>query len=143
MKKIIFAFIFVFSSIQFAQAQKLDFGIKGGINYNSESFVDVRDQINNEGTKSKTGFHAGLWSRIKLSETGFYIRPEIVYTALKSEVTASGTTFADYDFQKRTSMIHMSAAGAQVTGEQASILARGESLTAHARSAEYRLTDKN
>ena len=47
-----------------------------------------------------------------------------------------------YDFQKRTSMIQMSAAGAQVTGEQASILARGESLTAHARSAEYRLTDK-
>ena len=47
-----------------------------------------------------------------------------------------------YDFQKRTSMIQMSAAGAQVTGEQASILARGESLTAHARSAEYRLSDK-
>ena len=47
-----------------------------------------------------------------------------------------------YDFQKRTSMIQMSAAGAQVTGEQASILARGESLTAHARSAEYRLSEK-
>ncbi len=44
-----------------------------------------------------------------------------------------------YDFQKRTSMIQISKAGAQSIGQQASVLARGESLTAHARSAEYRL----
>ncbi len=46
-----------------------------------------------------------------------------------------------YDFQKRTSIIHVSKAGAQSIGKQASILARGESLTGHARSAEYRLQD--
>jgi len=46
-----------------------------------------------------------------------------------------------YDFQKRTSMIQVSKAGAQSIGKQASVLARGESLTAHARSAEYRLED--
>ncbi|MDG1906922.1 MAG: histidinol dehydrogenase [Arenicella sp.] len=44
-----------------------------------------------------------------------------------------------YDFQKRTSMIKVSAQGAQSIGKRASVLARGESLTAHARSAEYRL----
>lgn len=44
-----------------------------------------------------------------------------------------------YDFQKRTSLINCSAAGAQNLGKIASVLARGESLTAHARSAEYRL----
>ncbi|MBK8814566.1 MAG: histidinol dehydrogenase [Methylococcaceae bacterium] len=44
-----------------------------------------------------------------------------------------------YDFQKRTSLINCSKAGAQALGITASILARGESLTAHARSAEYRL----
>jgi len=43
-----------------------------------------------------------------------------------------------YDFQKRTSMIRVSKEGAQSIGKNASILARGESLTAHARSAEYR-----
>jgi len=49
-----------------------------------------------------------------------------------------------YDFQKRTSMIKVSKAGAQEIGKNASVLARGESLTAHARSAEYRLDkDKN
>lgn len=44
-----------------------------------------------------------------------------------------------YDFQKRTSVIEISAAGAQTLGEVASILAHGEGLQAHARSAEMRL----
>ena len=44
-----------------------------------------------------------------------------------------------YDFQKRTSLIYCSPAGAATLGRTASILARGEGLTAHARSAEFRL----
>jgi len=44
-----------------------------------------------------------------------------------------------YDFQKRSSIINCSAAGASALGKVASVLARGESLTAHARSAEYRI----
>ena len=44
-----------------------------------------------------------------------------------------------YDFQKRTSMIRVSEQGAQTIGKKASVLARGESLTGHARAAEYRL----
>jgi len=44
-----------------------------------------------------------------------------------------------YDFQKRSSLINCSQAGADTLGKTASILARGESLTAHARSAEYRI----
>ena len=46
-----------------------------------------------------------------------------------------------YDFQKRSSLIHVSEKGAQSLGQVASVLARGEGLTAHARSAEYRLKD--
>ncbi|KGK84347.1 histidinol dehydrogenase [Stutzerimonas degradans] len=44
-----------------------------------------------------------------------------------------------YDFQKRSSIINCSAEGASQLGKIASVLARGESLTAHARSAEYRI----
>ncbi len=44
-----------------------------------------------------------------------------------------------YDFQKRSSLIQVSEQGAQSLGNVASVLARGECLTAHARSAEYRL----
>ncbi|WP_386717857.1 histidinol dehydrogenase [Litoribrevibacter euphylliae] len=46
-----------------------------------------------------------------------------------------------YDFQKKSSIIHFSADGASEMGKVASVLARGESLTAHARSAEYRIKD--
>ena len=46
-----------------------------------------------------------------------------------------------YDFQKRSSLIMCSARGASDLGKVASVLARGESLTAHARSAEYRIKD--
>ena len=46
-----------------------------------------------------------------------------------------------YDFQKRSSLIMCSADGASELGKTASTLARGEFLTAHARSAEYRIKD--
>ncbi|MFL1464699.1 histidinol dehydrogenase [Marinobacter sp. HN1S83] len=46
-----------------------------------------------------------------------------------------------YDFQKRSSIIGFSAEGADRMGRVASVLARGEGLTAHARSAEYRVKD--
>jgi len=44
-----------------------------------------------------------------------------------------------YDFQKRSSIIHCSAEGASELGKIASVLARSEGFTAHARSAEYRI----
>ncbi|VAW72386.1 Histidinol dehydrogenase [hydrothermal vent metagenome] len=44
-----------------------------------------------------------------------------------------------YDFQKRSSLIHCSAQGASELGKTASVLARGEGLTAHAKSAEFRI----
>ena len=45
-----------------------------------------------------------------------------------------------YDFQKRSSLIEVSAAGAQTLGRIAAELAHGEGLQAHARAAEMRLT---
>jgi len=44
-----------------------------------------------------------------------------------------------YDFQKRSSLIYCSEQGASELGKVASVLGRSESLTAHARSAEYRI----
>jgi histidinol dehydrogenase len=44
-----------------------------------------------------------------------------------------------YDFQKRSSVIGVSRAGACTLGRIAAELARGEGLHAHARSAEYRM----
>jgi histidinol dehydrogenase len=69
------------------------------------------------------------------------------YCAGPNHVLPTGRTarFASplgvYDFQKRTSLIEVSATGAQALGRTASVLAHGEGLTAHARAAELRLQD--
>ena len=46
-----------------------------------------------------------------------------------------------YDFQKRSSLLMFSPAGASAMGKVASVLAYGEGLDAHARSAEYRILE--
>lgn len=57
--------------------------------------------------------------------------------------TASTARFSSplgvYDFQKRSSLIFCSEQGADELARTASVLARGEGLTAHARSAECRI----
>lgn len=59
--------------------------------------------------------------------------------------TAGSARFASplgvYDFQKRTSIIHCSPVGSRALVQTASVLARSEGLTAHARSAECRAED--
>jgi histidinol dehydrogenase len=47
-----------------------------------------------------------------------------------------------YDFQKRSSVLNITPAASQTLGPVAATLAYGEGLTAHARSAEYRLANK-
>ena len=47
-----------------------------------------------------------------------------------------------YDFQKRSSLIRVSREGAQTLGRIAVTLAEGEGLSAHARSAGYRIDPK-
>ncbi len=44
-----------------------------------------------------------------------------------------------YDFQKRSSIIHVSREGAQTLGRVATTLARAEGLEAHAQSADFRV----
>lgn len=57
--------------------------------------------------------------------------------------TAGSARFASplgvYDFQRRSSVIHVSEAGAQALGEVASVLADAESLEAHGLSAKRRM----
>ena len=48
-----------------------------------------------------------------------------------------------YDFQKRSSIIQVSAQGAAELGSIAATLARGEGLQAHAMSAEYRFKEQH
>ena len=110
MKKVILIAFLLIGGVQISQSQ-IAGGIKAGINYNSNSFTDVKGDVLN-GAKSKTGFHAGAWLRIKIPVIGLYVRPELVYTQLSNNVVYnqspgivlhnSGTDGVDatYKFQK-------------------------------------------
>ncbi len=99
MKKVILVICLAFGFSQISNAQ-INFGVKGGLNYNSNSIKNVSEDVF-DGAESKTGYHAGVWLRFKLPIVGFYVRPELVYTNLKNEVVYkfSGATTA-YSFQK-------------------------------------------
>lgn len=101
MKKVILTVCLIFAYTQISTAQ-IQFGVKGGLNYNSNSVEEVGEDLL-DGAESKTGYHAGIWLRVKVPVIGFYIRPELVYTNLKSEliyndnITSKST---NYNFQK-------------------------------------------
>ena len=56
-----------------------------------------------------------------------------------SDTARFSSPLSVYDFQKRSSLIEVSATGAQKLGRIASVLAHGEGLQAHTRAAELRL----
>jgi hypothetical protein len=103
MKKVFLMMSLALACSQTSSAQ-LDFGVKAGLNYNSESIQSVSEDVFT-GAESKTGYHAGVWLRFKLPIIGFYLRPELVYTNLENELlykireTAPSQT-TSYNFQK-------------------------------------------
>lgn len=100
MKKVILVICLAFGLNQNSNAQ-VNFGIKGGVNYNNtgkESFKDATNDIA-DGANAKTGFHAGLWFRGNIYVLGLYIRPEIVYTEVKTEYLYKNSS-TGYDFKK-------------------------------------------
>jgi len=80
---------------------QIQFGVKAGINYNDNGDLKLADVADNaiEGAEAKSGFHAGIWFRAKLPVIGFYIRPEVVFTQVKSEYLYKGFS-TSYDFRK-------------------------------------------
>jgi len=104
MKKGILLICLTFAFSQSTNAQ-LHFGIKGGLNYNSETIIAVTENVF-EGAKSKTGYHAGIWLRAKIPVLGIYIRPELIYTNLESSITylpvgiVAEALQTDFSFQK-------------------------------------------
>ena len=63
------------------QAQ-FEFGVKGGLNYDSLGDVDYTDISPNLSAGSKTGYHIGAYGKIDLLL--FYLRPEIQFTKINS-----------------------------------------------------------
>ena len=91
MRKILIVFI-VFASFQI-QAQT-QFGFTGGVNYNSAGdFAELKTSGEDvlAGSSGKTGYHAGVYLQIG---DNFFVRPEVVYTQIKSGYTWNTTNTA-------------------------------------------------
>src|SRR5574344_285578 len=84
MKKLILTAI-VGLAANFATAQNIDFGIKGGAVFNTDKgkvWQDAGNIFKRDG-KASAGFQAGALARVSLA--GIYIQPELLYTQFKNE----------------------------------------------------------
>lgn len=89
MKKLILTAI-VGLAANFATAQNINFGIKGGAVFNTDKgkvWEDAGNIFKKDG-KASAGFQAGALARVSLA--GIYIQPELLYTQFKNEYDVDG-----------------------------------------------------
>lgn len=74
-----------------SMAQNISFGLKGGAVFNTDKgkvWQDTKDIINKRNGKTATGFQAGALVRVSL--TGLYVQPELLYSQFKNEYEYNG-----------------------------------------------------
>ena len=80
----------VAAAFQFSNAQ-ISYGIKGGMNFDANDEIakeiELPDGFGISSDGGNGGYHAGAWLRVKIPLLGLYVRPEVIYTDLKSEYT--------------------------------------------------------
>lgn len=70
-------------------------GLKGGLNYNSNGdFLSEASEVY-KNPKSNTGYHVGLFKKIDL--LGFFLRPELVYTSTSSSYNGDDLSMSKID----------------------------------------------
>ncbi len=93
MKKIVFV-LFSLLSASCVSQNKIDFGIKVGLNYNSNGKLYATNQYNELyyiiKSRGRVGYHFGVWFKEDIPTLPLYIQPEILYTHTKS-------TYIDFD----------------------------------------------
>lgn len=76
-----------------AEAQFLNFGVKGGVNYNANGDLRAFDGNNylRIPSSEESGYHLGLLAEIKLP-LWMYLRPELQYTHTESSYSVEGNS---------------------------------------------------
>lgn len=83
------SFLLLFVVFGNLQAQNLQFGIQGGVNYNFSGDLKELNVLETSAddiyhsAKSVTGYHGGVWAKLNFSD--FFIKPELLYTKFESE----------------------------------------------------------
>ncbi|WP_111707542.1 porin family protein [Lutibacter citreus] len=99
-RSLLFTLIFL-TSIVFVNAQN-GFGIKAGLNYNSngelkDASSEIGNIIENKGER-KSGYNVGVFGKINLG--AIYLRPELVYTKTTSQYKLNSENTEDYKISK-------------------------------------------
>ena len=95
MKKILFTALLALSiTLSFAQ-EKNSWGIKGGLNYNSNGDLISEAGGIPKNPKSNTGYHFGFYKKIQV--LGFFLRPELVYTETTSDYDGKELSLSKID----------------------------------------------
>src|SRR5690606_2176333 len=96
MKNLFLSVLLISSFLGFSQSGT-GFGLKAGLNYNSnvDLFAEVPTVAEDitEGSDSKVGYHVGVFGKLDFPK--IYLRPELVYTKTKSEYNGD-----DFDMSK-------------------------------------------
>ncbi len=81
------ALLLFFSLATYAQAGGSGFGLKAGVNFNSNGDLKI-DEVPEISPDTGVGYHIGIWGRFGGVA---YLRPELVYTEINSDY--DGETF--------------------------------------------------
>ncbi|QLE00362.1 PorT family protein [Galbibacter sp. BG1] len=82
MKKSLLIICLLAGFTSFAQSGS-GFGVKGGLNFNSNGDAEVFEDTRNIGSDSQIGFHLGGFGKVDFGT--LYFRPELVYTKTNSD----------------------------------------------------------
>lgn len=100
-KRTVILSVLFLASIMLMNAQS-DFGIKGGLSYNSngelKEFTSEANNIYKNDGKGKSGYNVGIYGKLDLG--GIYIRPELIYTKTTSEYVLNNGNTEDYKLSK-------------------------------------------
>lgn len=92
--KLLLSTLVIFLGIHTMQAQS-SWGLRGGLNYNSNGeFLSEASEVY-KNPKSNAGYHAGLFKKIDL--LGFFLRPELVYTSTSSSYNGDDLSMSKID----------------------------------------------
>jgi len=84
MKKLCCTFIFTLLTI--TTHSQINYGIKGGLNFNSPKEANIGGTVNGDfNAENRLGYHLGVFIEAKVPVLGIFVRPEVNYTSIKSE----------------------------------------------------------
>ncbi len=98
MKKLFFAFLFIFYYTITTAQLDIDYGVKAGLNYNSNGDLNISGGLGGinqitDGQK-EVGYHLGVYTQLNFAK--FYVKPELVFSKTTSTYNRSFSSSSEF-----------------------------------------------